>query len=743
MVAVNDAADFATSYKYQGVKLVSIKPKELQGYCPFCKSDKGAKLYINRTTGLYHCKLCNEKGNFFSFLAHRVKELADWTTAADFSAIEEYRGFDSSSNYAAGLAALGIVVEHSETGDEDRWFCPAYSHGGSLSNIYEFRLCEGETKERWASCANCDNQLLSATGPIDPSKPVYICEGVWDVPAFFAWSARMGKSCNVLGVTGADTWNASWSELLQDCDVVLLYDNDDAGRRGMSRVCELIAPYVRSLRFIEWPHDKEAGWDVSNEYALVGRAHARAWKALHGWLRNYDGSIGAESGRTPVYASPLPELPALDKPRTKFAQVLEDYSVFHVDQNTKDALWIMAAVIYSVRLPGDPLWAFFVAPPGSGKTLLTSAATRSPYTISQSALSAKSLVSGFQAQDGADVSLLPRLTGRALIVKDYTEVLSMPFIDQEELFGVLRGAYDGSVVKHFGNGRVCNYQNCHFSMIAAVTDRIHASNRAALGERFLKFSMIRDFNYDPREHIRRAIRATDDFKDNLLWLQASMNSFLEHLFQGPAEPPPVDEETEEKFISLAQLVANMRAAVDRGFRGELSCRPRPEIGTRLAKQLIKLARCLAIVNGERTIKADVFRLVQAVALDTAYGWSLDIVKAIMLLPPGPSRKDLCISAKMDDATLDRRLGDLIDLEIVIREEAVDELPTGSGVGANGFARRGPKTGYSYRVADHIRELWTDAALPIYQSPKSGRKKAAPVASPEKKATKPKRKTSKR
>ena len=56
--------------------------------------------------------------------------------------------------------------------------------------------------------------------------------------------------------------------------------------------------------------------------------------------------------------------------------------------------------------------------------MLLQALAESENTVYQSSLGAKTLISGWKTPDDSDPSLLPRLIGKTLVLKDYTELMS-------------------------------------------------------------------------------------------------------------------------------------------------------------------------------------------------------------------------------------------------------------------------------------------------------------------------------
>ena len=89
-------------------------------------------------------------------------------------------------------------------------------------------------------------------------------------------------------------------------------------------------------------------------------------------------------------------------------------------------------------------------------------------------LTPQTLISGFVDEGKPDPSLLPKLDGKILIVKDLTPLISGSADVRSAVLGQLRDAYDGSSAKAFGTGDVKRYES-RFGMLFGVTPVIEAN----------------------------------------------------------------------------------------------------------------------------------------------------------------------------------------------------------------------------------------------------------------------------
>jgi hypothetical protein len=155
-----------------------------------------------------------------------------------------------------------------------------------------------------------------------------------------------------------------------------------------------------------------------------------------------------------------------------------------------DGLDVALATVIANRMDGDPLWLFLVAPPSGSKTEIIRALTDVPNIYPLSSLTAQTFASGFERR-GVETSLLPKLDGRVLTLKDFGTVLTMYREKRAEILAQLREIYDGSFKKEFGNGKSVDWAG-KVGLLAGCTpviDRGDSAVNQALGERFLIYRL--------------------------------------------------------------------------------------------------------------------------------------------------------------------------------------------------------------------------------------------------------------
>ena len=111
-----------------------------------------------------------------------------------------------------------------------------------------------------------------------------------------------------------------------------------------------------------------------------------------------------------------------------------------------ESIDVALAVVTANRMEGDPLWMFLVAPPSGGKTEVLRSLDDVPDVYPLSSLTAQTFASGFERK-GTEASLLPKIDGKTLTMKDFGTVLSMYREKKAEILAQLREIYDVSFAK--------------------------------------------------------------------------------------------------------------------------------------------------------------------------------------------------------------------------------------------------------------------------------------------------------
>jgi hypothetical protein len=331
---------------------------------------------------------------------------------------------------------------------------------------------------------------------------------------------------------------------------------------------------------------------------------------------------------------------------------------------------IALATVVANRMQGDPLWLFLVGPPSAGKTEVISALDRLPDIYPLSSLTAQTFASGFERK-GVETSLLPRLGGKTITMKDFGTVLTMYREKKAEILAQLREVYDGKFSKDWGNGKSLSWTG-KVGLLAGVTpiiDREYSFNQA-LGERFL---LYRVQGAPARKIAQRALghQAADSGSARKA-LRDVVRGFLEEF---PLDPPPIPPAFTEALAALAEFVAVARSPVFFDSKGgDIEFIPPPESPGRLAKQFGTLARSLAAVRGEAELSLGTYLTLVQVAQDTLPAPRRGMIEALIdpLCPEPRTTTQIAEATGYPTSTARRYLQELA------AHRLVDRLPDGPG-----------------------------------------------------------------
>lgn len=662
-------------FQQHGVSLSGESGDQLIGYCPF--SDREEKFYINRKTLLWDSKTAGVSGNIYDFMRLIA---ARYTLQLDEDkriALAKDRGLPKHAFVDIGLGWNGR-----------KYTIPVRDIQGKVVDIRMYAPGGPVLSTKGADTGLLGSEHLTK----HREAPVYVCEGEWDWVAL-RWLFRKNSTPGtVVAVPGAGTFKPDWVLWLSGRTIHTLYDKDEAGEKGEHLALRRLQSRVQRLTFVHWPDELRDGFDVRDwviEGAIRLKTPRKCWSSLQAMFRDAprrtvlpppQTEADEEKEKNKAHG---PESLAVTRPQSKWTRPprLEDvYGEFKkwLYLDTTDAIDIMLATAVSQQIDGEPLWLFLVGPPGSAKTETLNALSWVPNAYMTSSVTPHSLISGANWSKGEDPSLIPRLHGKVMVIKDFTSILAMRDTEKDEIFGILRDAYDGKCGKEFGNGVIRSYES-RFTILAAVTPSIYAlsSSHTALGERFLKFGIGDNLVHRSEEQIiERAINNINQETTMRSDLADVVNGFLSRRLRiekvTPDKLPTLDNGYQKRIIALARFGARMRGTVTRDtYRNDIiTSRPSAEVGSRLGKQLAKLCQALALVRQRRFITSDDYRLAKKVMLDTIPQRTEDILRTMLVECPTVNDTlmagDVANKTRYPVATVSRILQDLNVLDIVAR-----------------------------------------------------------------------------
>lgn len=643
--------------------------------CPLVGCENPEKhLYANCSDGTWHCKRCDKSGNARTLITNIWQQNYDSTEQHHYDFLSKVRGIPSIIFQECGWAFDAT---------NNRWLVPYFTYDPEKGEWSDFLNNLGYF---YPYSTSGDRFTIKKSGALPlylynpgwhnlpPSNTTVICEGEWDTLAYMALNPDSTEL--ILGKAGAG-FNKSYMKTLSKTErVILLLDNDSAGRAQTASATEIIAESVPSIfgidwDLVEWPNDYTGKKkDVRDLYTGVGmQAYSKIERALVKSDTNTSTPVNKTSPSGAVYQTSLADFKQVESFDNYLATAK---SFLYMTDETAEAMAATIGITNSIIIPGEPLWAFLIGPPASGKTtFIDSFGGNNERFDNLSKISAKALVSGWRDDDGSEPSYLAKLKDKTLFVKDFTVTLTDSQDSQREVFGLLTDIFDGYVKIPYGNNQVREFYDLYFNMVAGVTDIVHSHSAASIGERFLRIDFL-GRNYKARQFASAALANFGKSKPQKEALTKNTLGFVNYLKSMPF-PMEIPAEYHDPIIDLAEFIATIRTKVESDRLEGIKYRPRTELPSRLSLQLAKLFVSVRTVYNldpnkeESTINASrlAFDVVKKVAFDTCYGFSLDLVKAIHL-NPSATRDILAAKANIHQQKAYRILDDLITTGVITK-----------------------------------------------------------------------------
>jgi len=672
-----------------GFRVGGHSGNQAYGYCPF--SEKENKMYVNVKTQKWDSKTEGISGDLFRFLEYVFARIYKRNiTKKDLRLLAKDRDLPVEA------------LENAEIGKRGNYYVvPTYSEKGRIRDLRMYKF-----KNKSRATAGCSvgiwgvKKLLSNS---DPKIPVFICEGEWDGIAM-DWLLKKNKyKAIVVAVPGSGIFKDEWATCFENRNCITVYDRDESGESGEHVVLRKLGGKARSIKFLHWSDKLPVGFDLRDYVSMEAVKNKRPRRCLNRMLqmiKNHprkkvekisdDDELGME------------ELPERDKSINwnKLEATIKKW----LKIEDLDPVRVAVATVLSNFLSGDPIWMFLVASPGGGKSELLGMFRSSPDVYTTSSLTPNSLISGAPSYKGKEPSLLPKIDGKTLCIKDFSTIQTMRDSERESLLGILRDAYDGSAGKVFGTGETKKFDS-KFSILAGVTPSVYELDYqfSALGERFLKM-FIGEY-LDHRDQIQVIERAMDnvakeddmreEFSKNMYNFIENTKDYLENN-KRKGKKTKLRTETEKRIAYLAAWCSRIKGTVNREKYDKdiITNKAYSEVGTRTGKQLKRLLLCFPTVIYRRRDDEKDYQIIQRVALDSVSAKREDIFRAIFLSckrrDDTVELKDIIHKTKYSYSTAQRTTDDLIALG------AVDRI--------------GHRRPYQYRITDTMHEYTTKSGL---------------------------------
>ena len=332
-------------------------------------------------------------------------------------------------------------------------------------------------------------------------------------------------------------------------------------------------------------------------------------------------------------------------------------------------LRILFSAVCANFYEGKPVWLMLVSDAGSCKTQLLTTMKQSDVAVYVDSISSKAMVT----QDSKKGStFFSGLADHILVIKDMSIISEMGKEERSCLFGVLRSAYDGSVNRVTGRGKV-EFEG-KFGILAAATKSIEQvrGTESLLGERFL---YIRPRMKSHDRILARVQKNAMSIKAIDGMLQAAVATFLNNW-----KPPEGRRMLPRSVVDLAKEMAKLLCACRSGvlrdhYTKEISAPVEvTEAPTRIYGQLILILSAARYLGAE---KEELIWMAQRIATDSIPYARLRLLKAVAAGKTGHG--EIADTINLCRSYTDRVIDDLTRLRVLARAPNAQKVSIASDV----------------------------------------------------------------
>jgi hypothetical protein len=188
------------------------------------------------------------------------------------------------------------TIEEFQIGwDGERFTIPVRDAKGRLLNVRRYDPSAKQAKDKMKSWAvGTGSRQLFGSDILDTSDSVIITEGEMDCII-----GRQHGLPTISHTAGAGSWDNRWNEQFEHKVVYIVYDCDDAGRRGARKVAHALEIFSKEVHIIDLPlkgkgddltnYFVDQGYTATDFYTLMATASERVSRTSHlSSLRNSD-----------------------------------------------------------------------------------------------------------------------------------------------------------------------------------------------------------------------------------------------------------------------------------------------------------------------------------------------------------------------------------------------------------------------------------------------------------------------
>ena len=219
--------------------------------CPWCASEK---MSVGKSEGnIYQCWKCKESGNALTLTRKFYEDLPALSPPSAKEFLSRKKGVSFQTLRSEGVRYEGGYY----------WF-PVQNADGKLIALHKYNPQNNiaySSPKPW----NCS---ILGLNQLEGHNELWIAEGHADY--LVMRSVLKGQPIDLLGTCGS-SFSQSYLHLLDGKSVVLLFDNDEAGRNGVQSVARRLKASgnsVESLKCIDWSRLTIPSGDIPDKFDI-------------------------------------------------------------------------------------------------------------------------------------------------------------------------------------------------------------------------------------------------------------------------------------------------------------------------------------------------------------------------------------------------------------------------------------------------------------------------------------------
>lgn len=204
--------------------------------CLWCDSDK---LSINKDEGhVFQCWKCKQQGNGLTLL----RQLYNLQPALTMKQAREL------CQRKKGITPTGLAEAGMKYGG-GHYLLPVRNREDKLIALHKYNI---ENNIFYSSPKPYNCSVLGLETLTD-APTLWVAEGHWDT-LILRYALRNIPGIDLIGSCGSG-FSQTYIHILEDREVVLLFDNDEAGRQGVEHIARKVKAAgvtTRSIRYLDW-----------------------------------------------------------------------------------------------------------------------------------------------------------------------------------------------------------------------------------------------------------------------------------------------------------------------------------------------------------------------------------------------------------------------------------------------------------------------------------------------------------